>query len=79
MLHTLKSKLWTGDAARVGELLEAIWRRFPAAFEDAAVVQSLWRLRVRMHTSLQQEIVNFWLSHSDHKLRQIGVSSLLLA
>lgn len=65
-------ELWWADAARVGELIEAIWRRFPAAFEDAAVVQSLWRLRVRMHTSLQQEIVNFWLSHSDHKLRQIG-------
>lgn len=65
-------ELWWADAARVGELIEAIWRRFPAAFEDAAVVQSLWRLRVRMRTSLQQEIVNFWLSHSDHKLRQIG-------
>ncbi|MFZ3023591.1 ATP-binding protein [Pseudomonas sp.] len=65
-------ELWWADAARVGELIEAIWRKFPAAFEDAAVVQSLWRLRARMHTSLQQEIVNFWLSHSDHKLRQIG-------
>lgn len=65
-------ELWWADAARVGELIDAIWRKFPAAFEDAAVVQSLWRLRVRMHTSLQQEIVNFWLSHSDHKLRQIG-------
>ena len=64
--------LWWADAARVSGLIEAIWRTFPAAFEDAAVVQSLWRLRVRMHTSLQQEIVNFWLSHSDHKLRQIG-------
>ncbi|WP_238347768.1 ATP-binding protein [Pseudomonas lactis] len=65
-------ELWWADAARVGELIEAIWRRFPAAFEDAAVVQSLWRLRVRMHMGLQQEIVNFWLRHSDHKLRQIG-------
>lgn len=65
-------ELWWADAARVSGLIEAIWRTFPAAFEDAAVVQSLWRLRVRMHTSLQQEIVNFWLSHSDHKLRQIG-------
>lgn len=65
-------ELWWADAARVGCLIEAIWRTFPAAFEDAAVVQSLWRLRARMHTSLQQEIVNFWLSHSDHKLRQIG-------
>lgn len=65
-------ELWWADAARVGALIEAIWRRFPAAFEDAAVVQSLWRLRVRMHMSLQQEIVSFWLSHSDHKLRQIG-------
>lgn len=65
-------ELWWADAARVGELIEAIWRKFPAAFEDAAVVQSLWRLRVRMCTSLQQAIVNFWLGHSDHKLRQIG-------
>ncbi|MCG6541954.1 ATP-binding protein [Pseudomonas sp. KSR10] len=65
-------ELWWADAARVSGLIEAIWRAFPATFEDAAVVQSLWRLRVRMHTSLQQEIVNFWLSHSDHKLRQIG-------
>ncbi|MDP3848260.1 MAG: ATP-binding protein [Pseudomonas sp.] len=64
--------LWWADAARVGGLIEAVWRKFPAAFEDAAVVQSLWRLRARMCTSLQQEIVNFWLSHSDHKLRQIG-------
>lgn len=65
-------ELWWADAARVGELIEAIWRRFPAAFEDAAVVQSLWRLRVRMRMGLQQEIVNFWLRHSDHKLKQIG-------
>lgn len=65
-------ELWWADAARVGELIEVIWRRFPAAFEDAAVVQSLWRLRARMLTSLQQDIVNFWLGHSDHKLRQIG-------
>lgn len=65
-------ELWWADAARVGELIEAIWRRFPTAFEDAAVVQSLWRLRVRMRTGLQLEIVNFWLRHSDHKLRQIG-------
>lgn len=65
-------ELWWADAVRVGELIEAIWRRFPAAFEDAAVVQSLWRLRVRMRMGLQQEIVNFWLGHSDHKLRQIG-------
>lgn len=65
-------ELWWADAARVGELIEAIWRRFPAAFEDAAVVQSLWRLRVRVRMGLQQEIVNFWLRHSDHKLRQIG-------
>ena len=65
-------ELWWADAARVSGLIEAIWRTFPAAFEDAAIVQSLWRLRVRMNTSLQQEIVNFWLSHSDHKLRQIG-------
>lgn len=65
-------ELWWADAARVGELIEAIWRRFPAAFEEAAVVQSLWRLRVRMRLGLQQEIVNFWLRHSDYKLRQIG-------
>jgi hypothetical protein len=65
-------ELWWADAARVGALIEAIWRRFPAAFEDAAVVQSLWRLRVRMHTRLQQEIVSFWLHHDDHKLRQVG-------
>lgn len=65
-------ELWWADAVRVAELIEAIWRRFPAAFEEAAVVRSLWRLRVRMRSSLQQEIVNFWLSHSDHKLRQIG-------
>ncbi|MET3998302.1 ATP-binding protein [Marinobacterium sp. MBR-109] len=65
-------ELWWADAARVGELIEAIWRRFPAAFEDAAVIQSLWRLRARMSSSLQQEMVNFWLRHSDHKLRQIG-------
>ncbi|HZX50428.1 MAG TPA: ATP-binding protein [Pseudomonas sp.] len=65
-------ELWWADADRVSCLIEAIWRTSPAAFEDAAVVQSLWHLRVRMHASLQQEIVNFWLSHSDHKLRQIG-------
>jgi DNA replication protein DnaC len=65
-------ELWWADAARVSELIEAIWRRFPAAFEDAAVVQSLWRVRDRMRMGLQQEIVNFWLRHSDHKLRQIG-------
>jgi len=56
----------------VGGLIEAIWRKFPAAFENAAVVQSLWRLRGRMHLSLQLEIVNFWLRHRDQKLRQIG-------
>lgn len=65
-------ELWWADAARVGELIEAIWQRFPAAFEDAAVIQSLWRLRARISSSLQQEMVNFWLRHSDHKLRQIG-------
>ncbi|EZH78584.1 ATPase [Ectopseudomonas composti] len=65
-------ELWWADAARVGGLIEAIWRKFPAAFENAAVVQSLWRLRKRMHLSLQLEIVIFWLSHRDQKLRQIG-------
>lgn len=65
-------ELWWADAARVSGLIEAIWRKFPAAFEDAAVVQSLWRLRSRMHLSLQLEIVNFWLGHRDRKLRQIG-------
>lgn len=65
-------ELWWADAARVGELIEAIWRKYPAAFEDAEVVRSLWRLRVRMRMSLQQELVNFWLRHSDPKLRQIG-------
>lgn len=65
-------ELWWADATRVGELIEAIWRRFPAAFEDAAIVQSLWHLRVRMRKGLQLEIVNFWLRHNDHKLRQIG-------
>ena len=65
-------ELWWADAVRVSELIEAIWRKFPAAFEDAAVVQSLWRLRVRMHLSLQQEIVNFWLGHNDQKLKQVG-------
>lgn len=65
-------ELWWADATRVGELIETIWRRFPAAFENAEVVQSLWRLRVHMRMSLQQELVNFWLGHSDPKLRQIG-------
>lgn len=65
-------ELCWADAPRTGALIAAVWRWFPAAFEDAAVVQSLWRLRARMAVSLQQEIVNFWLSQDDRKLRQVG-------
>ncbi|POR72257.1 ATPase [Pseudomonas syringae pv. syringae] len=65
-------ELWWADASRVGELIEAIWRRFPTAFEDAAVVHSLWHLRGRMGMAIKQEIVNFWLRHSNNKLKQIS-------
>lgn len=65
-------ELFWADAKRVGGLIEAIWRKLPSSFENAAVVQSLWRLRGHMGDLLQQEIANFWLSHDDNKLRLVG-------
>ena len=65
-------ELMWADSVRVGELIEKIWRKFPGAFEDAAVARPLWHLRSRISISLQQEIVTFWLRHSDNFLRQIG-------
>jgi hypothetical protein len=37
-------ELWWTDPARTGALIGAIWRHFPAAFDDAGIVQTLWRL-----------------------------------
>jgi GTPase SAR1 family protein len=65
-------ELFWADATRTGSLINTIWRQFPAAFEDAAVVQALWRLRERISASLSCEIASFWLSHADPKLRQIA-------
>jgi hypothetical protein len=65
-------ELWWADPTRTGALIEAIWRRFPAAFDDAAVVQALWRLRPRIAFALQLDILNYWISHVDHKLRQVA-------
>lgn len=63
--------LWA-DEARVGKLGEEIWKKFPATFEECAVAHSLWRLRPYLSPQLKQEIVNFWLSQDDHRLRQVG-------
>jgi hypothetical protein len=65
-------ELWWADPARTGALIGAIWRRFPAAFDDAAIVQALWRLRPRLSFALRRDILNYWGSHVDHRLRQIA-------
>lgn len=63
-------ELWWANPERMGRLIEEVWRRFPSAFDDAAMLRPLWRLRERMSEALQLELIDYWGSHHDRKLRQ---------
>lgn len=64
--------LWWADAHRVSRLLDTLFEKFPAAFEEADVASSLWRLRERLSVSLQTKLIRFWGGHSDKHLRQVA-------
>lgn len=64
--------LWWADAPRVTRLLDTLFDKFPAAFEEADVASSLWGLREKLSPSLQTGVIQFWRTHSDKHLQQVA-------